>query len=300
LDFKLNSFDDKPYGMNTPAYFAMDNLATGAKPLWTGAGNNKWSNTANWSSGEAPGSGQNIIFSNNTNPIIDLDGNRYIANMTFDTTAGAFTFNNNTLTPDAGGSIVVASSVTASQTFNCNLDIVGNLSLVNDSVASGQKLNVAGNIQSQASVGVQNLILGGAGNGNISGMIEDGAAGGTLGLIKQGAGVWTLTNDLDYAGVTLIQAGLLQLNGAASNLGDLSGNGRIGVGNGVNAATLSADSIAVNTLTIAAGAKIVIRPIPGGPLASNGNVEPVPEPHSLALFIMAALGLFMALSRRQL
>ena len=110
LEFDMESSDYNENGILTPTYFSMDNLAIGPKPLWTGTGDNKWSNAANWSSGSVPGSGQNIIFNNNTPANINLDGNQYIANITFDTaSAGSFTLNNNTLTLDAGGSITVAS-----------------------------------------------------------------------------------------------------------------------------------------------------------------------------------------------
>ncbi|MGA2060303.1 MAG: DUF4465 domain-containing protein [Thermoguttaceae bacterium] len=294
LEFDMESSDYNENGILTPTYFLMDNLATGPKPLWTGAANNKWSNAANWSSGEKPGSGQNIILNNNANTNIDLDGNQYVANITIDgASAGAFTLNNNTLMLDAGGSITVTGAVTTSQTFNCKLALAGNGFLVNDSVGSGQRLNIAGDIKSDALGGVQNLVLGGAGNGVISGTVGDGTSGGSLALTKQGAGVWTLTNNTAYSGDTTIQEGLLQLNGAVSNLHAVSGDGHLGVGDGTNSATLIADSIMVDTLTIDAGAVIVIRPISGGPLAGNFNATAVPEPSAIVLLGIAALGLFI-------
>jgi len=294
LEFRLTSSDSGPYGINTPTYFAMDNLATGAKPLWTGAGNNNWSNAVNWSSGATPGSGQNIIFNNNTHTTIDLDGNQNIANITFDSAlAGAFTLNNNMLTLDAGGSISVTGAVTTSQTFNCNLALAGDLFLINDSMASGQSLKITGNIKSTAPGGVQNLVLGGEGHGLITGTIDDGITSGALGLIKQGDGVWTLKNNLDCSGETNIQDGLLQLNGLTSNLRVINGEGDLGVGDGVNPATLFADSIAVNTLTVSAGSTIVIRPNLSGPLSGGDDLRAVPEPDNFALTAIAALVLFI-------
>jgi autotransporter-associated beta strand protein len=292
LEFDMESSDFNENGILTPTYFAIDNLATGPKPLWTGAANNKWSNAANWSSGSTPGSGQNIIFNNNTSANINLDGNQHIANITFDTaSAGSFTLNNNTLTLDAGGSIAVTSAVTTSQTFNCKLALVGNGILVNDSITPGQSLSITGDINSAAPGGVQNLILGGAGKGLISGTIGDGVAGGTLGLVKQGSGAWTLSNNTAYSGETIIEDGLLQLNGDVSNLHAISGNGNLGVGDGVNPATLTADSIAINTLTLGVGARIVINPIAGGPPAGSFTLRSVPEPNTLTLMCIAMIGL---------
>jgi autotransporter-associated beta strand protein len=292
LEFDMESSNYNENGILTPTYFLLDNLATGPKPLWTGAANNNWSNAANWSSGSAPGSGQNIIFNNNTHANINLDGNRHIANIAFDTaSAGSFTFNNNTLTLDAGGSITVAGAVTNSQTFNCKLALTGNGILVNDSVTPGQNLSITGDISSTAPGGVQNLILGGAGNGQISGTVGDGVDGGTLGLIKQGSGVWTLSNNAAYNGETIIEDGLLQLNGAVSNLHAISGDGNLGVGDGLNPATLTADSINISTVTLGVGARIVINPLPGGPQAGSPTLTPVPEPSTLALLCLSMIGL---------
>jgi autotransporter-associated beta strand protein len=294
LEFDMESSDYNEDGILTPTYFLMDNLATGPKPLWTGAANDKWGNAANWSSGEKPGSGQNIILNNNANTSIDLDGNQYVANITIDgASAGSFTLNNNTLKLDAGGSITVTGAVTTSQTLNCKLALAGNGFLVNDSVAPGQRLNIAGDIKSEALGGVQNLVLGGQGNGIISGTVGDGTSGGILSLTKQGAGVWTLTNSTAYSGETTIQEGLLQLNGIVSDLHAVSGDGDLGVGDGANPAMLIADSIMVDTLTIAAGAEVVIRPISGGPLAGMFNVTAVPEPCAFVLLGIAALGLLI-------
>ena len=131
--------------------------------------------------------------------------------------------------------------------------MVGNGILVNDSIASGQRLSITGDINSAAPGGVQNLILGGAGNGLISGTLGDGVTGGSLSLVKQGSGVWTLSNNTAYSGDTIIEDGLLQFNGPVSNLHAISGNGNLGVGDDVNAATLTADSININILTLGVG-----------------------------------------------
>ena len=163
----------------------------------------------------------------------------------------------------------VTDAVTTSQTFNCKLALAGNGFLVNDSVAPGQSLNIAGDIKSEALGGVQNLDFRRRRQRIISGTVGDGTSGGTLSLTKQGAGLWTLANNTAYSGDTIIEEGLLQLNGAVSNLHAISGDGNLGVGDGVNSAMLIADSIMVNTLTIATGSEVVIRPISGGPMAGS-------------------------------
>jgi autotransporter-associated beta strand protein len=294
LEFDMESSDYNENGILTPTYFLIDNLATGPKPLWSGAANNKWSNAANWNSGQKPGSGHNIILNNNANANIDLDGNQNVASITIDgASAGAYTLNNNTLKLDAGGSVKVTNAVTTSQTLNCKLALAGNGFFVNDSVAPGQKLNIAGDINSDALGGVQNLVLSGAGDGIISGTVGDGTSGGILSLTKQGAGVWTLSNNTAYGGETIIEEGLLQLNGTVSDLHAISGDGNLGVGDGTNHSVLIVDSIMGDTLNIAAGSELVIRPISGGLAAGSSNVTPVPEPSAFVLLGIAALGLFI-------
>ncbi|MGD0383747.1 MAG: DUF4465 domain-containing protein [Thermoguttaceae bacterium] len=168
LEFALTSTDVGQFGINTPTYFAMDNLSTSAENSWNGSQNSVWSNAGNWSCAIVPGSGKNVLFNNNVNTAINLNGDRNIQNISFDTAAaGSFTFNNNTLKLDASGSITVTGAVTASQTFNCKLALSGNGFLVNDSVAPGQKLIISGDTQSAALSGVQNLTIGDAGNGII-------------------------------------------------------------------------------------------------------------------------------------
>ncbi|MGA2797088.1 MAG: endonuclease/exonuclease/phosphatase family protein [Thermoguttaceae bacterium] len=56
---------------------------------------------------------------------------------------------------------------------------------------------------------------------------------------------------------------------------------------------ITADSIDVNTLCIAANSTLTIRAIPGGLLAGGNLLSPVPEPSAWAMIILAFMGLYM-------
>ncbi len=139
-------------------------------------------------------------------------------------------------------------------------------------------------------LGAGTLTLGGKGtsttfSGNIS---------GTGGIIKTGAGTQTFDGNLSV-GSMHIAGGALKVNSLSASMHDISGGALI-VGDGSSAAQLTADYIAVDTLTVAAGATVTIRPISGGPLVES--MQPVPEPSTWVLMISAlcALGVLRALS----
>ncbi len=128
-------------------------------------------------------------------------------------------------------------------------------------------------------------------------------------------------SDLQVAGIlnahNLTLGGTLSLtSGGSVHAANISGSGSVTVGNGAQPSLLTADSILVGTLTVAAGSTVVINPLPGGPLAGNalaglalvgsalhggsssggplaGNAAPssVPEPSAISLLIAAALGI---------
>jgi autotransporter-associated beta strand protein len=114
---------------------------------------------------------------------------------------------------------------------------------------------------------------------------------GNQGLMKTGSGTLTLSGDLNYTGTTIIDAGTLQIN-ATNTLGDIistTGNGSLGVGDGVNPTTLTADSVIVDTLTIGAGSTLTIAPILGGQTALADGLAPVPEPGTWLLLAAAGV-----------
>ncbi len=127
-------------------------------------------------------------------------------------------------------------------------------------------------------------------NTNSFDMTLSGQLSGIGGLEKQGAGILTLSADNNYIGATNIISGTLALDatGQISQSAAINNNATFEIiagthtvhdinGSGttiVDAGTLTADSIFQSSLTIGAGALVVISPIAGGPLA--GSYDPAP------------------------
>ncbi len=111
------------------------------------------------------------------------------------------------------------------------------------------------------------------------------------GLTKQGLGTLTITQNATYTGNTTVSAGILD----ALNINTPSA--AVSVAAGSN--ELIASSIVCNSLTVGAGATVVIKPIPGGPLgAGYGSLTSVPEPGILVLLTTAALAI-LAVARKR-
>ena len=87
--------------------------------------------------------------------------------------------------------------------------------------------------------------------------------------------------------------------GGSAHVANISGAGALGVGNGSTASILTADSINIGTLTLGIGSRVVIAPLPGGPQAGNNSLSAVPEPTTLTLFSVGAIGLLIYICRKQ-
>ncbi|MGA2060242.1 MAG: family 43 glycosylhydrolase [Thermoguttaceae bacterium] len=133
-----------------------------------------------------------------------------------------------------------------------------------------------------------------------------GEIGGSKSLAKTGSGELVLKASNTYTGSTTINQGTLTLDGgdlADSSTINVAGgamlqviSGTPGLGNiaGLGSTTVSgagtvltATSISQNTLTIGAGATVIIAPIPGGPLGIE-IPQAVPEPGTFVMLLMAA------------
>jgi autotransporter-associated beta strand protein len=157
------------------------------------------------------------------------------------------------------------------------------------------------------------LTFGGSYNSLVSGSI--GNSGGTLSLNKTGSGTLTLQGASTYAGLTNINQGQLILDGGdlsdlstvnvasgaslqvisgTPTLGSIAGAGStsvLGYGTVLTAASLNQSSI-----TLGAGATLVIAAIPGGP-SSAREIQSVPEPQ-MVVMLLAALAVALIVRRR--
>ncbi len=137
------------------------------------------------------------------------------------------------LNPAAPGAI---RNISGENTLSGNISLTsgGGGSLVR--VDSGSTLNLTGTIAIINAGTARRIFLGGAGNGSVSGAINNNFGGtGVLSLEKVDAGAWTLSGTNTYTGTTMVNAGTLVLN---SNLatgavtvaagGTLGGSGSIG------------------------------------------------------------------------
>jgi autotransporter-associated beta strand protein len=130
-------------------------------------------------------------------------------------------------------------------------------------------------------------LTGGMPNSAVS-MTLSGAIGGIGSVTKNGPGTVFITGTVAYNGDTTINEGTLQINTVGSPvLNAVSGAGTLGIGNGTASTNVTANSINIGAITIAAGSKLVIAARPGGPLADL--LTPVPEPATFVLLTMGGL-----------
>ena len=198
-----------------------------AVPTWNGG-------TGNWSAGftQTPVNADNIFFAGSsaataTNNISSATLNT-VANITFESTAGAFTLaaNSGSAGYDASSALAITgfilNSSNADQTLNTALSFGGNSTIYASSgnlifsgpLANAQTLTIAdnGGVQVTGAISNNGTILQ-SGNGSTSVI---GAISGSGALTKNGSGTLTLSGANTYTGVTTINAGTLALSGGSA------------------------------------------------------------------------------------
>jgi surface-anchored protein len=237
--------------------------------VWKGTNGSNWNNSANWVSG-LPASGATVIFSSSTDPnqplTQDIAAPLDLHGVIFTAKAGAYTLGGQTLRLS-----VDSPEITSESASN---QVIGNpLVLATDTIVT----------------------VNGSGNVTLSGLISGGGS-----FTKTGSGSLILAYNASHTGETLIKEGVLALNATgqieysaianSATFEILAGDHSIAsiTGNGatvVLAGSLTVDSIVQNTVTLAPGTRVIIAPLPGGPLGSC--LTPVPEPSSWILLVCA-------------
>ena len=186
LEFNLTSSDNGLYGMNTPAYFAMDDLvltpatsATSGIWIFTGGTAGSWTNGNNWSPATVPTSGTATVTFPGTlgAPIkVTLDGNQSAGALLFDASGT----NGYTLAQGTGGVLALGTSAGASiavvggtNAISAPIVLAGNLAV---SISGGGSLDISGSVSQTAGTSAA-LNLGGDGQLILSG--PNSYSGGT-------------------------------------------------------------------------------------------------------------------------
>lgn len=159
--------------------------------------------------------------------------------------------------------------------------INGNIALTNGGGGNGRisvtagTLTLTGLIDATNATGARTLLLGGAGNGKVSGLIADwfdsvGAANHVVSISKDGAGTWFFTGANTFTGTVAVTEGTLNVNaidGTATNAQPL--------GTGTGAITLGATTT-TGTLEYTGAAATLSRPVTvggvgGGVIRNSGG-----------------------------
>jgi len=273
-------------------FFCSTNL-NAQQYIWDGDTSSNWNNGSNWVGGIAPPSGnvsgQSVLFNTNaTFNSINLNQDFWATaptGITFDTNAGAYTFNGTGFFIIGGNTgVYITSAVTNSQTFNTVLQLggarnAGTYNLVNNSTAAGQALIINTNIVGgggSGTAGVKTLAVSGNGLIVVNGTISRGG-GTSLVLTKSGSGTLALTadNGVNFNGGTTLSEGTL-LIGRSSSIGTgtitVTGNSTLGARNSAN--TSSGANISVtNNIVVNSGALLSLSSLNSFSFTNSGIIS---------------------------
>ena len=167
LEFNLTSSDTGLYGMNTPAYFAMDDLAlssTGELWNYTRGSSGSWMNGQNWSPATVPSGGTVMFAGTPAAPVtVTLDGSQSAGTLVFNVSGtNGYTLSQGTgggaltLGTSAGGSIAV---VSGTNRISTPIVLAGSLAV---NTSNGGSLDLSGSVSQAAGVSAA-LSLSGSG-----------------------------------------------------------------------------------------------------------------------------------------
>jgi autotransporter-associated beta strand protein len=170
---------------------AFNFFGNSSKSQWTGnGGNGNWSTAGNWTA--APSNTSSLIFSGTSQSIANNDVLTNVGSITFDNTAGSFTFSGNDLTISGG----ITNNSVNTQTVNLNL----RLSAAAQFNAASGNLILAGTIDN----GGNTVAVTGSSNLTLAGTVS-----GAGGINTSGTGTLTLSGNNSYAGGTTVSGGVL-------------------------------------------------------------------------------------------
>ena len=159
-----------------------------------------------------------------------------------------------------------------------------------------------GNLSMGGGTSVATLNVNKSAQFTVSGTLNMGDVAGGVGAInvtdKASFTVAGPTSMANGSTITLDSTGTLSLKDVFGGDTDTLVVGDSNTGDTHYAATVTVDSIAIGTVTLGPGSTLVINAIPGGPSA-GGTLTPVPEPSTLVLLTIAALGFIGAAWRKR-
>ncbi|GAB1487856.1 hypothetical protein MASR2M8_02970 [Opitutaceae bacterium] len=213
------------------------NLASAATITWqNGSGTNNWNNTAQWSSGSTPGSGDTARFNANTSEDPIINGNYTVGQLLFTTGSDAEAFTGtNTLTLAGISGVGIDNQGTQTHTFANRFAITSsqvwrNTNATNGDMTFSNTLNLNANTLTLTNTNTVNTM-------SFSGVIS-----GTGALSASGNGTLTLSGNNSYSGGTTLGAGTLTV---ANN--NALGTGALAI-TGVSTLTASGSRTLANTV----------------------------------------------------